>query len=173
MHPCESRLDSLTLNMLRLTALVPKPKSYGAECRGLIPIALQLAEELLTDADVMEQTVKQCTRHLAACYDCLAVAAPFAADRLKYNCRRFVTLVITMMEHRPDIFRAKPKLHLFQELCEMELPGRPASHWTYREEEFGGAVAALGRRRGGANTAASIGIQTILKFCARHKLPEV
>lgn len=67
-------------------------------------------------------------------------------------------------------------MHLFQELCEMqeatEPMTRPSMHWTYREEEFGGTVAGLGRRMGGPNTAASVGEQVIVKFCALHRLPD-
>eukprot|EP00974_Lingulodinium_polyedra_P099589 9645681-Lingulodinium_polyedra.AAC.1 len=55
----------------------------------------------------------------------------------------------------------------------MERGSRLLAHATYREEEFGGSVAALGRRLGGHNTATSVGMQTLLKFCARHKLPDI
>ena len=49
----------------------------------------------------------------------------------------------------------------------------PLRHTTYRDEEFGGTIAALGRRLGGANTAQSVAVQTLNKCCTRHKLPVI
>ncbi len=171
-YPPGAKLDTLTRNMLSPDKPSPKLKSYGAETRGLVPIAVHLANEMLADDDMMELSVKQATRDLAACYDCLSHDAPFAADRLCEHSRRFMTMLVALEVQSPEIFRVKPKHHLFQELCEMELPNRPAAHWTYREEEFGGTIARMGERRGGANTAASMGKQVLNKFCARHKLPD-
>ena len=151
----------------------PKLKSYGAETRGLIPVMKDLVLELLHEADPVEQCVKQTSLHLATCYDCLSSSAPFAADRMAENCRRFCTLYVGLAARLPRVFHVKPKLHLFQELCEMELPGQPSTHWTYREEEFGGSIAQMGRRLGGAHTAVSTGHQVLNKFCARHKVPEI
>ena len=37
--------------------------------------------------------------------------------------------------------------HLFLELCSSG--EQPARFWTYRDEDFGGSVAQLSRRRGG------------------------
>eukprot|EP00974_Lingulodinium_polyedra_P002119 198667-Lingulodinium_polyedra.AAC.1 len=73
----------------------------------------------------------------------------------------------------PESFHIKPKLHFLQELCEMDADARPMACATYREEEFGGAVAAFGRRLGGQNSAASVGAQVLLKFCARHRVPAI
>ena len=167
--PRFNKLDNLTSNMLSPNARSPKLRCYGSEANGLVPVARHLAEELLVGDDVMAGTIKQATLNLCACYDALSSRAP--ADQLSDNCRKFCTLWVALEEHEPEIFRIKPKMHLMQELCEMEPNSRPSLHWTYRDEEFGGTVAALGRRLGGPNTAASVGVQTLLKFCALHKVP--
>ena len=46
----------------------------------------------------------------------------------------------------------------------------PLRHTTYRDEEFGGTIVALGRRLGGPNTAQSVAVQTLNKFCSHRKL---
>ena len=66
--------------------------------------------------------------------------------------------------------RAKPKLHMLQELCEMG-PGNPARHATYRDEESGGSIVSLGRWRGGPSTPASVGQQALNKLCAAFVVP--
>ena len=164
-YPPFAKLDNLTLNMLSPAARAPKLRCYGSESRGLIPVARHLAEELLDQADPLEQAVHQATIELALCCRAAATGAHTAA-----HSRRFAGLYAALENRAPESFRIKPKLHFMQELCEME-DGRPMTHSTYREEEFGGSVAALGRRLGGHNTAASVGTHTLLKFCARHKVP--
>ena len=108
---------------------------------------------------------------LSACYQSLARNA--AEGELATNCRKFCLLAVALEEACPGEFGVKPKLHLFQELCEMELPTQPAKTWTFRDEEHGGSVVAMGRRLGGANTPHSLGMQTLLKFCARHRVPDM
>ena len=134
--------------MLSLSNPAPKLTCYGSEARGLVPIARHLAMEYLSDDDVLEHTVKQTTLELCACYDCLSFSQP--VESLALHSQRFCTLFAALETQHPDRFRTKPKLHQFQELCEMDLPTRPAAHWTYREEEFGGSIAEMGNRRGGA-----------------------
>ena len=62
---------------------------------------------------------------------------------------------------------------MMQDMCEMAGHTSIGSTSTYRDEEFGGTVVAMGRRRGGHNTAASVGSQTLLKCCARFQVPRV
>ena len=136
-----------------------------------MPVARQLAEDLLDAADAMDRSVKAATDSLASCYDCQSQHAPFAEERLATHCRKFCALKVALEARRPNIFRVKPKLHLFQALCEHDEGGRPAAHSTYREEEFGGSMVAVTRRRERAHTAASVGLQVLKKFSARHKVP--
>ena len=126
------------------------------------------AGEILGVDDPVDEAVRQATFELAACYRAVERSQPMATFS-----RRFATLWVALEDQDPAHFHIKPKLHLFQELCEMEPQGRPVTHATYREEEFGGSVAALGRRLGGHNTPSSVGVQTLLKFRARHQLPAI
>ena len=92
-YPCESKLDNLTRNMLSPNARCPKLKCYGAEARGLIPIARQLANELLCDAEPIQAAVRQATLELASCYDCLSSGEPRAEERLPGHSLKFASLL--------------------------------------------------------------------------------
>ncbi len=93
-----------------------------------------------------------------ACYASLSSQTPFNAEELANNSRRFALLYVSLEEHYgPDVkdFRVKPKLHQFQEMCEMG-HSNPSQSWTYRDEDFGGYGAATARRKGGVYTPAAV-----------------
>lgn len=144
------------------------------ECRGLIPIAKDLVKEHFEGSVRLdEQHIKQCTLELCACYDCLSALRPFASDNLAAHAHQFPSLFVALEGHMGDMFRIKPKIHLFQEMCEEEFGGRPACTWTCRGEDFGDTIAGLGMRRGGANTPTAVGKQVLNKFAARHRAPDL
>eukprot|EP00971_Amphidinium_carterae_P046157 908670-Amphidinium_carterae.1 len=59
-----------------------------------------------------------------------------------------------------DRYTVPPKLHLFLELAREGV--RPSMSWTYRDEDFGGCMAALARRRGGRDTPSATSYGTLL-----------
>ena len=65
-------------------------------------------------------------------------------NAFKDHSRRFASLFVAL-EQRTTTFGIRPKLHMFQELCEMTVGSRPAAHWTYRDEDFGGSLVALAK----------------------------
>eukprot|EP00974_Lingulodinium_polyedra_P112568 10891589-Lingulodinium_polyedra.AAC.1 len=71
-HPAESRLDNLTDKMLNMAGNAPKLKAHAAECRGLVPVAMDMAIHFLSAAGVEGQSVLHCMRALAACYNALS-----------------------------------------------------------------------------------------------------
>ena len=164
--------NNLTLKMIRKSASVPpKLRGRAAEVRGLVPFAAQVAQELLSDADPVESTAKQCASHLLACYNCLA-AASYCPDQLADHSRRLCLLWVALEAATPEdhtIWRVKPKLHLFQELCESG--SRPSTCWTYRDEDFGGCLAKLSRRRGGKKSPFSTAQSVLYRFIAQHPAP--
>ena len=67
-------------------------------------------------------------------------------------------------------WRAKPKLHLMQELIEhqcLEARG-PCGYRTYKDESWGAWLAKVAMRRGGKKVASSLALSVISKF--RHML---
>ena len=167
----KARLDNLNKQMLSWGSPSYKLRCHGEECKGMVPVVEALAKEKLEAGDQMQLAVLQATIELAQCYKYAADRSPEAPAALADNSRRFCTLWVTLENLSPDRFRVKPTMHLFQEMCEVETQGRPAANSTYRDEEFGGSLVALGRRRGGSNTPSSVGTQCLLKFCAKHRVP--
>ena len=170
--PGETMYDNMTLTMIRKSpAVPPKLRGRAAEVRGLAPFAAQVAQELLSDADLVESTAKQCASHLLACYNCLS-AVSFDPDQLASHSRRLCLLWVALEAATPEdhtLWRVKPKLHLFQELCESG--SRPSTCWTYRDEDFGGSLSKLSRRRGGKKTPASTAQSVLYRFIAQHPVP--
>ena len=156
--PSDSKLDDRTENMLSPSARAPKLRGHVAEVRCLVPIAARLAQDLLADDLGYEAVVKGAMVELEACYNCLSSGTEGAPERLAEHCRRFCTLSVSLEDRAEALFHVKPKLHLMQELCEMQA-SRPALHWTYRDEDFGGSIAQLGKRRGGNKSPAGLGRQ--------------
>ena len=106
----------------------------------------------------------QCVAHLQECCNSLSVAT-FNADVLAEHSRKLCLLWVALEETAADDnWRIKPKLHLFQELC--EAGSCPSTCWTYRDEDFGGTLARLSRRRGGHNRSQGLAKSVLLRFMA-------
>ena len=91
------------------------------------------------------------------------------ADNSRKFCVLYSALESTVGATCPR-WRMKPKTHLMQELCEMHTHN-PSSNWLYRDEDFGGSMAAFARRRGGPARPAVVSACVLMKFRARHPLP--
>jgi hypothetical protein len=167
----QSRLDNLTLSMLAKPNSTPKLRSKAAEARALIPFALAAAQKLLDRGDAVEEAIITATSSLASCYQCLSHDS-YEPAVMREACKAFCLQLVALETRLPRVFRVKPKLHLFQELCEMS-HNNPSMTWNYRDEEFGGSVSALGKRRGGANTAVSTAMNTLNRFRASFSFPRL
>ena len=164
-----SRLDNITLKMLGPKAKA-KLRACAAEVRGLISFAPLLCRKFLDTSNVVDQTVLLASLDLQACYANLS-RSDYNQHSMATSCRKFCMLLCELEKKTPQ-FRVLPKLHLFQELCEMT-DINPSLTWCYRDEDFGGSLAAMSRVRGGANRAANIAKSVLLKFCCSHKLPRL
>lgn len=169
----DSRLPELTESMLRKSSGAPKLRAKGAEARNLVGFIWEQADQHLCSGDVVESSIRQAAYHLRACYECLENTV-FDHDVMSENSRRFCLLYAALEKasRNPMHWRLKPKFHLMQELCEMS-PHNPARNWLYRDEDFGGTMAAMARVRGGRASAAVVGRNVLLKFKAKHPLPTV
>ena len=169
-HSVDNRLDNLTLSMLGKDRKPPKLRAKAAEARGLISFAREQAELHLLDANALECAAKQASIHLEACYFCLH-AQTFKSEVMAEHSRTFCLLLAALEEtaEQPN-WRLKPKAHLMQEMCEM-MKVNPSKHWTYRDEDFGGSMAAMARVRGCKGSAKVVGQNVLLKFQAKCKLP--
>jgi len=169
----DCRLDDLKPSMIQVKTSVPrKLRGKCGEIRALVPFAAEAAGRLLSDDDVFEATVRQVAIELAACYENLSEAT-FDSARLAASCKRFCSLYVSLASWSEDpLWRVKPKLHLMQELCEYT-DNRPSQCWNYRDEDFGGTVAKLSRKRGGHNKPHVTGVMVLTKLALRQPLPRI
>ena len=168
----DSKLDWLTPGMLNIGKKPPpKLNCKAAEARALVPFALWLCNKWLINDDITETAMKKCAGHLQGCYTCLT-RATFDHLILKEESRKLCILLVALEKASPNnrLWRVMPKLHLFQEMCEMQ-EVCPSTCWTYRDEDFGGTLMQVGRRRGGSNNCKATATNCLLKFMANNPLP--
>lgn len=167
-HNSENRLDNLTLSMLQQPKKTPKLRGRAGEIRGVIPWALEASNRLLSDQVPLESTAKCAMGYLNQCYTNLSGAA-YNADNMCEASRRFV-LLYTALEAATEgkIFSLKSKVHLFMELTQLSR-SNPSKTWYYRDEEFGGSVAQLSKKKGGSSNPHAVGSALLNKFLALHK----
>lgn len=167
-----SRLDNLTVKMLRKGSASPKLKSRAAECRFLIHFGLLACRKYLSEEDPFESQISHGMKHLYDCYQMLHRDS-FDAESMAQSSRRFCLIAVAVEEMSPTgLWGIKPKLHLMQELLE-ECPSNPSTHWVYRDEEFGGTIAGIGRRHGGHATPGVAGQTVLHQFVAAHRIPNL
>ena len=110
---------------------------------------------------------------LEACYFCLHREAFRHEVRRREHSRIFCILLSALTSTTPEPrWRLKPKVHQMQELREM-CTENPSNNWTYRDEDFGGTMAAMARVRGGKGSARVVGRNVLLRFIAKNPLPRM
>ena len=109
-----------------------------AVVRALVPFAVVLAESTLSNTDERERTMITAAKHLNDCYKHLP-ADEFHGLGLKENAIRFAGAYIALSQTSTHemLWRVKPKMHLFLELCDGSV--EPSNIRAYRDEELGGA----------------------------------
>ena len=158
------RLQSITPMMLQQPKKAPKLRGYAATTRALVPFACELAEELLSAADPVENAARVGVYHLGQCYQALRHSSFFASDILREHSTKFALQYVSLEAAHAGTrqWRIKPKLHLFLELCSEG--SKPALFWTYRDEDFGGTVSRMARRAGGLCSAHGMSKNVLERF---------
>ncbi|CAE7307171.1 unnamed protein product [Symbiodinium sp. CCMP2592] len=165
------RLATLTETMYRKEAgKAPKLKAKGAETRKLIPILDAVCRKFLDSSGDLDSAVLACISLLLACYAALDVE-PYDPSLMEREVKRFALQYVSLRDHFGDniAWRVKPKLHLLLHLSQS--PTCPKDIWCYRDEDFGGATAAMVRAKGGHNTPGNSSQLVLDKFKARNTLP--
>lgn len=168
----ECRLDNLTEEMFQSPGKSPKLKAKGGETRQLIPFAAVLS------AEIAEQESNQRWHTIAAIFDRLlscckhAASTPFKANELEQSCRELCILWSVLENEAASegslMWVKKPKVHLFQELCEYQIHtlGSPEFFWTYRDESWCGHMSTAAKRRGGQKFASTVPERLLNRFRA-------
>ena len=155
-----SKLGELTLEMFEKSGKSPKLRCKGGECRHLVPFCASLGREL-AHLGGHWQTVSQLLDLLLQCAQ-YAATVPFSSESLATASRKLCILWKKLRDAAAAegsmAWTMKPKLHLFQELCEYKAEefGSPELFWTYADESFCGFMAKAAKRRGGQNFAATV-----------------
>jgi hypothetical protein len=160
----ENRLQNLIPTMIQQPKKAPKLRASGAQVRALVPFALVTAEALLRTGVRVEEAALIGTRHLAACYDALSSDSVFPVDVMRFSSIQFALQYVSLEAASldPKSWRVKPKLHVFLEVCSEG--GRPAMCWNYRDEDWGGSLAKMSRRRGGVLSVKSFSQNVLDRF---------
>ena len=165
----EDRFDVLlpTMFMPRNTgATAYKLRGSAAKIRALVPFAWYMAQEILGDDDPVEATVKQCAFQLLEVYQTLSEESFLHADVARTASTRFALLYVALHDRfnatNEKMWRLKPKLHLFLHICSDS--SKPSRHWNYRDEDYGGLVSRVSRRRGGLLSPTALSRQVLSRF---------
>ena len=162
-HGTADRIDKLHANAFWASR---KLRCSAACMRALVPFLAELANELLGDADPVEHALKNCCRSLHQCYLSLDDRSFLYSHVATNESTAFALHWVALHRYWNPIdehaFKLKPKLHLFLHICSDR--SRPRRYWAYRDEDYGGAVARRGRRRGGVLSVLSCSRRVLEKF---------
>ena len=170
------RLKALPVTRFKPKGQRPALKASAGQVRALVPYFVELTsswtQEMYNAEEWAEITlVQQGCRHLLDCYDCLSLSNPKPLSVLREKSIAFSTVLVQLEEMKWTRYTITPKLHLFLELTAEGC--RPSQSWCYREEDFGGFLAGVARRRGGHDSALATSRNTLMCFMAKQPLPEV
>ena len=143
-----------------------KLRGSGAKVRALVPCGKMLADELCSDADPCQKTLRLAATHLFNVYQTLSSKSIFHEDIASSESTKFALLYVALHDELSPAddrqFRIKPKLHLFLHICSDG--SKPSLYWNYRDEDWGGTVAHLSRRRGGLCSVSAVSSNCLLRF---------
>lgn len=167
-----SKLDALTLEMLRQPGKSPKLKAKGGETRYLVPFAAELAQQCFVANPTRHwEAVSSLVQLLLDLYKCIATT-PFQQGQAAAQSRKFCTLYQALASEAAQqgevAWVQKPKLHLMQELleyCTFDL-GSPQNFWTYRDESWVGWLGKAAHRRGGQDTPVCAASRALQRYRA-------
>jgi len=154
-----TKINSLTVDMIKRDGKKPKLRLKGAETRHLVPFCVELAEECykVTKTPYWFQ-ILQLSRNLLTFYMCLGVS-PYDAETAAVAARHCLEIYAALSAITPDLMRVlKPKAHLFAELAEFQARefGDPRWFWAYQDEDFVGMIGKIAASRGGARVVDTI-----------------
>ena len=163
----ENRFDCLLPTFFEPSSDGPyKLRGSAAKIRALVPFAWKLAQEMLDITDPVHAAIRQAAYHLDQVYSALSERHPDPCATMKEHGMKFALQYVGLHDHLNDAddkaWRIKPKLHLFMHITSDN--SIPRLTWTYRDEDFGGSVARMARRRGGLLRCSSVSHVCLSKF---------
>ena len=166
----DRRIQTLHLKDFQRDKQPDKLRCKAAHTRTLVPFLPVLARHLAPDTE-RARAVIATADCLADCYK-LMEQAPCQA--LAQASRKLANSYCALRDLALDLgthaWHVKPKLHLFQELCEFS-SRCPRDFWCYKDETFGNVCAGFGRRKGGRDHPGHNTKNLLLAWCCSEPLP--
>lgn len=146
----QDRFDCLLPTHFEPKDMPYKLKGSAAKVRALVPFVWQLAQEMLDISVPKYAAMRQAAFHLKEVYSALSAGHPDPCATMNEHGVKFAVQYVGLHDYLngadDKAFRIKPKLHLFLHITSDS--SLPRLTWTYRDEDFGGSVARMARRRG-------------------------
>ena len=149
-----------------------KFRGKAAFTRPLVAMLPMLCRAVLPDTDWCKG-VSSVAVALASCYDLMKNApSPELAHASQQFANAYCACKLHVEGNDPNSlhWHVKPKLHLFQELCEYSRRN-PRDFWCYRDETFGNVMALFAVRRGGADNPGTNCMHVLQAWCCEEPLP--
>ena len=161
----DRRMQSLHVNDFVRKEQPNKLRSKAAHAAALVPMLPGLCRDKLPDTP-RSRVVVATAEALLACYQLLPVApcAGLAAASRKFA-NSYCALMLLDGDGPGHNWHVKPKLHLFQELCEFSARC-PRDFWCYQDETFGNVCAKAQARRGGPDSPGHNTAVVLQTWCA-------
>ena len=172
----KDRLNNLTQEKIKASKKKPKLKGSAAAVRALVPFARAIAEELHSqDGNQINLAIKTAAFHLDQCYKALSMSSIFASHVLRESSQSFLlqygALSAFHAGSKMKIWKIVPKFHIWLHMCEDG--SSPAFYWNYRDEDFGGSISHLARRRGGRCLARVVSMNVLERFRLRQDIVRI
>ena len=167
------KMPILTEKGIEMDKKGPCLKASAACVRALYPFLVEASNELLSSADPKEKAIQIACFELNKCKECLSQNADCLwSDILEDSAKRFALQLdaLSQIAEKKD-YKVRPKMHHFLEMCADGQ--KPSLSWTYRDEDYGGTIAKLSRRRGGKKSATSWSFQTLTLFQIHNPVPRL
>lgn len=173
-HPEASTLNHLTVEMIKKDQSKPKLRGKASQVKSLVPFAADLARQHCQGSARLD-TMRSAMNLLAFLYRSLD-EPQWPLEEAAAAGRKMLLLYSALRAEQTALgncvfWQLKPKHHLLLELLEFVAAdqGNPKLYWTYADEDFGGWLAALARRRGGHRTPVSVALNLLNNCtCIEH-----
>ena len=170
----EDRLKEFDYKYIRGGGKKKPPKLRGcnaASCRALYKYGDLAAQAYLSDLVPQEAAAKAAAKCLHMTLASLSEGTLFRPEKLERYSREFALQYTALRDTSIDpLWRVKPKMHLFLELCSVE-DCRPNFFWTYRDEDFGGTVSHQSKMKGCWQAAKSFMKHALDLFALKNPEP--
>ena len=169
--PSDQRLRRLTPELFLRKGQPNKLRSKAAHARYLVPFLPALCQGCMPNTPRGEAV----TTTAQALADCYALLPQAPSPELAKASRKFANSYCALWTHlhtveEVEAWNVKPKLHLFQELCEYSRRN-PRDFWCYADETFGNVCANFGIRRGGNDSPGHTAASILTAWCCSVPFP--